>query len=414
MTRASLGMVSLIMISASVYADDWPQFRGPTGQGVVAAGRLPVEWGPKTNIAWKQEIPGSGWSSPVVVKGKVFVTTSILEGDKSTKVLSLRALAIDTATGDILWNTEVFRPEGAAIRRIHAKASHASPTPIVDGDRVIVHFGHHGTAALDLEGKTIWKNSDLAYSPVHGNGGTPVVEGNAVIFSADGGDAQFVAGLDRTTGVLLWKTPRATTSRKKFAFSTPLAIDVGKARQVVSPGAGCAIAVEPVKGKEIWRVNYGDGYSVVPRPVFGHGLVYLSSGYDDPVLYAIRPDGQGDVTKSHVAWVLRKGAPLTPSPLIVGGELYTISDLGVASCLDAKSGTVHWQERVGGHHSASPIVADGKIYFMSEEGVATVVAASKSYKVIARNDMEEKIMASPAAANGAIYLRAEKHLYRVK
>lgn len=410
-------LVSLWIISygiVPVRADDWPQFRGPTGQGIVATGKLPVEWGPKANVAWKQAIPGSGWSSPVVAKGKIFLTTSVPGGEKAAKTLSLRVLGIDAKTGKIEWNTEVFQPDAKTITRIHPKNSHASPTPIVDGDRIIVHFGHNGTAALNFAGKVLWKNSDLFYSPVHGNGGAPALVGSAIVFSADGGDQQFVAALDRATGKLLWKTERETTSRKKFAFSTPLAIDVAGKPQIVSPGAGIVAAYEPVKGKEIWRVNYGEGYSVVPRPVFGHGMLYLSSGYDSPVLYAIRPDGQGDVTKSHVAWTLRKGAPLTPSPLLHGDELYAISDNGVASCLDAKTGSIHWQERVGGAHSSSPILADGKIYFLAEDGVGTVVKASKTYEVLARNEMNEKTLASYAAADGAIYLRTEKNLYRIQ
>jgi len=408
------GQFLALMMALPVFADDWPQFRGPTGQGIVPNGKLPLEWGPKTNIVWKRPIPGSGWSSPVIAKGKIFLTTSILEGDKGEKRLSLRAMALDAATGAIVWNSEVFRPEADAIRRIHAKNSHASPSPFVDGDRIVVHFGHNGTAALDSSGKILWKNDELAYSPVHGNGGAPVVVGDAVVFSADGGSEQFVAALDRNTGKILWKTPRETTSRKKFAFSTPLVIDVDGGKQIISPAAGMVAAYEPIAGKEIWRVDCGEGYSVVPRPVFGHGMVFLSSGYDDPKFYAIRVGGTGNVTKSHIAWTLRKGSPLTPSPLLHGGELYLISDNGIATCLDAKTGTIHWQERIGGAHSASPILADGKIYFLSEEGVGTIVKASKEYELIGRNEMNEKTLASYAAADGALYLRTEKNLYRIQ
>lgn len=408
----SLGWFLLVFVSAA-QAEDWPQFRGPTGQG-IATGSAPTEWGPKTNIAWKQAIPGAGWSSPVVVKGKVYLTTSVLGGDKKSKTLSLRALAIDAATGKIVWNTEVFQPTAEALTRIHSKNSHASPTPIVDGDRLIVHFGHNGTAALDFDGKILWKNDELFYSPVHGNGGTPVIVGPAIVFSADGSADPFVAALDRNTGKALWKTPRESKSRNKFAFSTPLAIDVQGKTQIVSPGPGLVAAYEPVQGKEIWRFNYGEGYSVVPRPVYGHGMVFLSSGYDEPKFYAIRVDGRGDVTKSHVAWTLRKGSPLTPSPILQGDELYLISDNGIATCVDAKTGSIHWQERIGGAHSASPLLIDGKIYFLSEDGVGTVVKAEKTYELIARNEMNEKTLASYAVADGALYLRTEKNLYRIQ
>lgn len=411
--QVRIAAVALLLWGATARADDWPQFRGPTGQG-IATTTLPTEWGPNKNIVWQTPIPGAGWSSPVIAKGCVFLTTSILGGDKTAKTLSLRTLAVDATSGKVLWNVEVFQPKSDAIPRIHPKNSHASPTPIIDGDRIIVHFGHHGTAALDWDGKIVWKNDELFYSPVHGNGGAPVIVGPAVVFSADGGDQQFIAALDRKTGELLWKTPRAATSRKKFSFSTPLVIGEGPTAQIVSPGPGGVAAYEPSKGKEIWRVNYGEGYSVVPRPVFGHGMVFLSSGYDSPVLYAIKTDGQGDVTKSHVAWTLRKGAPLTPSALLDGDELYLISDSGIASCLDAKTGEVHWQERIGGAHSASPILADGKIYFLSEDGAGTVVKASKTFESIARNEMKEKTLASYGAANGAIFLRTERNLYRIE
>lgn len=383
-------------------------FRGPTGQG-VAIGSLPLEWGPDRNVAWKQAIPGLGWSSPVVSKGRVFLTTGVLNDDES---LSLRTIALDDETGKIVWNVETFRIEPSAVSRMHKKNSHASPTPIIDGDKIVVHFGHYGSATLDWNGKVVWKNNEFRYAPVHGNGGTPVIAGPNLIFSADGGDTQNVIALDRATGKIAWKTPRNTKSKKKFAFSTPLVISVHGMTQVVSPGPGIVAAYEPAKGKEIWRVNYGEGYSVTPRPAFGHGLVFVSSGFDQPVLYAIKPDGRGDVTSSHVAWTLKKGAPHTPSPLVVGDELYLMADNGLASCLDAKTGKIHWQQRIPGAYSASPIVADGKIHFTSEDGATTIVRAATTFEQIARNEINEKTLASPAASGGSLYLRGEKTLYK--
>lgn len=409
MNRLIIAALSCLVVAVALRAEDWTEFRGPTGEG-VAKSALPTEWSPQSNVVWKKPIPGSGWSSPAVVKDRIYLTTAVPE--KGSKDLSLRALCLDAKTGNVVWNNEIFK-QGEKAPRIHGKNSHASPSPIVEGDRVYVHFGHQGTAALDLKGKILWKNDKLGYSPVHGNGGSPAIVGKALVYSADGGNTQFVIALDKTTGELLWKTPREATSSKKFAFSTPLVIDVAGKKQIVSPGPGIVAAYDPADGKEIWRVNYGEGYSVIPRPVFGHGMVYLSSGYDSPVLYAIKVDGTGDVTTSHVAWTLKKGAPHTPSPLLVGDELYVVSDGGLASCLDATTGKIHWQDRIGGQHSASPMFAGGKVYFQDEAGVGTVIKAGKTFELISRNDLAEKTLASHAAKDGALYIRTEKNLYRI-
>ncbi|MBL8799993.1 MAG: PQQ-like beta-propeller repeat protein [Planctomycetia bacterium] len=407
-------MVCLTFLLGSVaHAENWPEFRGPTGQG-LAPGALPTEWSETKNVVWKQELPGTGWSSPIIWEGRIYLTASVPVPDSANDDQALSALCLDARTGKRLWEKEVFRQEGKKAPRIHEKNSHASPTPLTDGQRLYVHFGHQGSAALDLDGKLLWRQTDLRYRPVHGNGGTLALVGELLIFSGDGADQQFVAALDRTTGKPVWKTARATDAFKKFSFCSPLAIRVQDKTQVVSPGAGMVGAYEPATGKELWRVNYGDGYSVVPRPVFGHGLVFLSTGYDTPEFLAIRVDGAGDVTKSHIAWSLKKGAPLTPSPLLVGDELYLVSDLGIASCLDARTGKLHWQQRLGGAHSASPMHADGKIYFLSEEGVGTVVKAGTTFESLARNPLKERTLASYAAADGALFIRTEKHLYRIQ
>jgi outer membrane protein assembly factor BamB len=413
MNRTSVTLILLLANATSVRADNWPEFRGPTGQG-HAPGKLPIEWSTTKNVVWKQPIPGKGWSSPIVHEGRIYLTTAAIEEDKGKKELSLRALCLDAKTGKQLWEREVFRTDAAKTPKIHSKASQASPTPLTDGERLYVHFGHLGTACLDLDGKVMWKNTELAYRPVHGNGGTPILADDALIFSCDGGDKQFVVALDRKTGKPLWRTDRKTTAFKKFAFSTPLLIQVKDQKQVVSPGAGFVASYDAKTGKEIWKVGYDEGYSVVPRPVFGHGLVFLSSGFDSPSLLAIRPDGKGDVTNSHVAWKLSKGAPLTPSPLLVGDELYLVSDQGIASCLDAKTGMVHWQERIGGAHSASPLFADGKVYFQSEDGVGVVVKAAKKFEQLGKNALGETTYSSYAVADGALFIRTEKNLYRIE
>jgi outer membrane protein assembly factor BamB len=394
-------------------AENWPEFRGPTGQGIVRDGALPIEWGKDKNVVWKQSIPGTGWSSPIVYEGRIYLTASVPTKDGAGSDQSLAALCLDAKTGKMLWEKEVFRQDGSTAPRIHRKNSHASPTPLTDGERLYVHFGHQGTACLDLTGKILWRNT-LKYEPVHGNGGTPILVDEALVFSCDGFDKQFVVALDRKTGKEIWRTDRKSESFKKFAFSTPLAIEVKGKKQVVSPGAGAVCAYDPATGKEIWRVQYEDGYSVIPRPVFGHGLVFVCTGFDFPSLLAIRPDGQGDVTKSHVAWSTSKRVALTPSLLLAGDELYMVSDLGMASCLDAKSGKVHWERRLGGNYSASPLLAAGKIYFQSEEGVGVVIKAGKQFEELARNTLEERTLASYAASNGVLFIRTEKQLYRIQ
>jgi outer membrane protein assembly factor BamB len=341
------------------------------------------------------------------------LTTAVPAEDRNRRDQSLRALCLNAKTGETIWDTEVFRQDGSQAPGIHSKNSHASPTPLTDGQHLFVHFGHQGTACLDQKGNLIWTNRDIHYQPVHGNGGAPILADRALAFSCDGYEQPFVIALDRAKGTALWKTARNTDSFKKFSFSTPLLITVNGKQQIISPGSGAVCAYDPATGQEIWRVKY-EGYSVIPRPVFGHGLVFVSSGFESPNLLAIRPDGQGDVTTTHVAWTLRKGAPLTPSPLLVGDEVYLVSDSGIASCVDAKTGKVHWQERIGGSYSASPLYADGKIYCQSEEGTGVVLKAGKRFEVLARNSLGERTLASYAASDGAFFIRTEKHLYRIQ
>jgi len=240
------------------------------------------------------------------------------------------------------------------------------------------------------------------------------VSGRGLVFSCDGAEEPFIAALKLTDGKVLWRTFRASASvEKKFSFSTPLLIDVHGRQQIISPGSGSVSGLDPSTGEEIWRVNY-DGYSVIPRPVFGQGLIFLSTGYTTPRILAIQPDGAGDVTSTHVVWEAVRGAPNTPSLLLVGDELYAVSDRGVASCLDAKTGAPHWQERVGGNYSASPVYADEKIYLQSEEGVGIVLKAGQEFERLAENRLDERTLASYAVDDGVIFIRGEGSLYRIE
>jgi outer membrane protein assembly factor BamB len=399
-------LLAFLGLAPPSVAQDWPQFRGPDGQGHAQVQRLPLRWSDTSaNVKWKTPIEGLGWSSPVVAHGRVWLTTAI-EGGRS-----LRAITLDAQTGKVLGNIEVFHVDPPG--HVHSKNSYASPTPILESDRVYVHFGTYGTACLSEQGAVLWKQT-LRWNDVHGPGGSPLLEGELLVFSSDGTDLQQVVALDRRTGLVRWKTPREpSTEPKKFAFSTPLVIEVGKTPQVVSPGAGMVTSYELSSGRPVWQVRYPGGYSVVPRPVTAQGLVFISTGFDRPTLLAIRPDGRGDVTQTHVAWKLEKGAPLSPSPVAVGEELYVVSDHGVATCLDAKTGKVHWQERLDGNYSASPIHSGGMIYFQNESGVTTVVKAETAFSKLARNEVKGRTLASLAAVEGALFLRTDQNLLRI-
>ena len=412
MHRLLVVFASAVAIAGPSTAADWSQFRGPHGDGHADLAKLPTEWGTSKNITWRKELPGNGWSSPVVVAGKIYLTTAVPGENKGD--YSLRALCLDSHSGEVLWNREVFQEDGKTAPGIHTKNSHASPTPLVDGGQVFVHFGHMGTACLDAtDGTVVWSTRKLKYTPVHGNGGSPVLVEGRLIFAIDGVEKQVVTALDRKTGDVLWQTPRNSGAKKTFSFCTPLVIEVKGHTQVIAPASDVVMALDPKTGAEIWRVRYM-GYSVVPKPVFANGLIVLSTGYDSPVLYAIRPDGKGDVTETHVAWKAKKGAPHNPSPLVVGDAVYLISDGGVLTCLDLQSGKERWNERIGGAFSASPLYAGGLIYLLSEDGTATVVRPGSSFESVAKMKMNEKALASYGVDGNALLLRTEKALYRIE
>ena len=401
--QLALSLLLALAGGAAIRAEDWPQFRGPSGQGHSSETGLPLAWSESQNVVWKAPVPGRGWSSPVVADGRAWLTTSVKE-----KGASLRAIAYDVASGRATVNVEVFHVRSADL--LNPKNSQASPTPIVDGDRVYVHFGADGTAALTTAGEIVWKQK-FPYESQHGNGGSPIVYDDLLIFSCDGSSDAFVVALDKRTGKVRWKTPRRQPWDQ--AYSTPLVIRVGERDQLVSVGAYRTTAYDPRTGKEIWRVRYDEGFSNVPRPVFAHGLVYLATGFQQPTLMAVRVDGTGDVTKTHVAWTLTRGAPLTPSPLAVGDELYVVNDGGIAQCLDAATGKPHWVQRLGTGYSASPVFADGRIYFLSEDGTSTVIEPGTTFKMLATSSLDGGILASMAVSGRSIFIRTSTHLYRL-
>ena len=402
-TLAAIGAALLLSAAAPAAAGDWPEFRGPDGQGHSAESGLPAEWGEDRNVEWKAPVPGRGWSTPVIVDGRIWLTTGTADGGGV-----LRLLAFDAGTGNETLNVEVFRIEDESSP--NPKNSLASPTPIVDGDRVYVHFGSYGTAAVSTAGEILW-TARFPYVTQHGYGGSPILYDDLLVLNGDGYDVAFVLALDTRTGEVRWKADREEPVSQ--AYSTPLAINVDGQDQIVSVAAFRASAHDPATGAELWRVRYGRGFSNVPRPVYGNGLVFIATGFQTPSMLAVRADGSGDVTDTHVAWTLRRGAPHTPSPLLVGDELYMVSDRGVLTCIAAESGEVHWQHRIGGNYSASPVFADGRIYLQSEEGKTTVIAPGTTYSELAVNQLDGSTLASMAVADGSVFLRTDSHLYRI-
>lgn len=414
----------------------WPEFRGPRGDGHATASNLPVRWNAFRNIAWQTPLPGSGWSSPIIVGDRIWVTAAqpkTLTAEEQAKRLeafpaeqseSLRAygsvalfaLELAADTGKLLRRIELFTCDDPPI--IHHLNSYASPTPTTDGERLYCHFGAVGTVALELRtGKVAWRRR-FSVDEITGGGNSPVLVGERLIFSCDGTDAQYVIALHKATGETLWKTSRppidAAEPKFRRAFSSPLLIEVGGREMVVVPGAQWVVAYDPRDGREIWRVNYGDGHAVVPRPVFGNGLVYCCTGYPKPQLWAIRADGAGDVTESHVVWACDRQVPEIASPILVGEELYMVSTIGVASCLDSRTGETCWQKRLGGNHAASPLFADGKLYFASEDGVVTVLKPGRTFEELARNQATGVHMASPAAFGSSLIFRSSEGVYCVR
>ena len=403
-----IALLAVLAQSCNLSAADWWQFRGPLGNGVAGQADLPVKWDTETNVRWKIPLSGQGWSSPLIVGGRIYLTAAV----PTDSGYSLRALAIEAVSGKQAWETEVFVQPGAA-PAIHGKNSHASPTPVLVDGRLYVHFGHQGSACLDTKGKVLWKATDIDYAPVHGNGGSPIVVNGKMIFSVDGAKQTFVVALNCKDGSEAWRHNRNSDAARKFSFSTPVAVDVNGRTQIISPGTDVVHSLDLEDGSVVWYATY-DGYSVVPRPIYGHGMVYMGTGWGTPNVLAISVDGKGDVTETHIRWRLSRGAPHTPSLLLVKDDLFMVSDRGIASCVDARTGEIHWQQRIGDAYSASPIYAGGRVYFLSEGGIGTVIAAAREFQSLGINKIGERTLASYGVTGNALIIRTGKQLYRIE
>ncbi len=407
----------LAFLSVLTSAQDWTKFRGPTGDGHVTVKSIPLKWSDTENVKWKVSVPGKGWSSPVISKGKIYLTSAVAEGDNQDAAdvsRELRVICYDSSNGKEIWDTKVFGQKPLK-RPIHHKNSHASPTPIIEGGKVYVHFGHMGSACLDLKGKILWKNNELKYDPIHGNGGTPIIVDNLFFYSADASTNPFVVALDKNTGKVLWKKLRSETAQsRKFSFSTPTLISMGGSSQIISPASGAVFSYDSKTGEELWSVDYG-GWSVIPKPGVYKNMIYVGTGYERAHILGIRVDekSKGNVTESHVEWEITKRAPNTPSFMVVDDLLYFISDGGIATCVEPLTGEIIWQERTAGPISASPVHFNGMIYFLDEQGKTTVIKAGRKFEIIAENKIKERTLASFGISEGAIYIRSEKSLFRI-
>jgi len=424
MSRYWVALVLFVM--AATAQAHWPRFRGPSGDGLVtrpgSAERigLPVRWSETENVAWKTAIPHLGWSSPVVMDGQVWLTTATAEGH------DFYAICVDADSGAIRFNEQLFHaadpePLGNPLN------SYASPTPVVEPGRVYVHFGSYGTACLDTKTfEVLWKRSDLPCRHYRGPGSSVILFEGLLILTMDGVDVQYLVALDKATGRTVWKTdrtadwddldaegkPRDEGDLRK-AYTTPLIVESDGAVQMISVGAKAFYGYDPRTGRELWKVNM-PAFSGAAGPVYRDGIVYVVTGFGQTELMAVRVDGAGDVTDSHVLWKTARTVPRTPSPVLVGDLLFTINDTGIAVCLDAATGEPIWQERIRGNYASSLLYADGNVYCFNQNGTSTVFKAARRFEVVATNTLDAGFMASPAVADSALFLRTKTHLYRIE
>lgn len=402
----------LLLPASMVAAEGWPQFRGPHGAGHAAADcKPPTAWSEQKNIRWKTAIHGKGWSSPVLLGNHIWLTTAPEDGKR------MYVLCVDAETGKVLLDKKLWDVEKPAF--CNPMNSYASCTCAVGPGRVFVHFGSYGTVCLDANSfEILWQRRDLPCDHFRGPASSPVLWEDRLFIHFDGFDYQYVIALDQATGKTLWRTDRdvdfgTQDGDFKKAYSTPRVIEVNGRHELICPAAAWTQAFDPATGKELWRVKHG-GINVAAPPQFGHGMLFLSTGWSGDRLLAVKPGGTGDVTASRVVWRNKQGVPTRSSPILVDDLLFMVADKGVMTCIDAKTGQTVWQERVAGEYSASPIYAGGHVYFFSHEGPMTVIRPGRKFQKVAENRLAEGCMATPAAVGNALFIRTIGHLYRIE
>ena len=408
------------VVHAARAGEDWTSYRGPTDQGHCRSTDLPIRWSEGENVVWKTPIPGKAWSSPVILGDRIWLTNAPEDGTQ------LSVICVNKNSGKILQKKQLRVV--AAPQYCHPFNSYASPSPVIEEGRVYVSFGAPCTACLNSDtGEVIWQRTDFVCNHFRGAGSSPFIYKNLLILHFDGSDHQYIVAMDKQTGNTVWKTDRSVDFRDlesgtgrpnregdfRKAFSTPVIADVQGKPVLISLGSMALYGYEPLTGKECWRAEAIGSHSGACRPVVGHGLVFspMGAGLE---LWAVRPDGRGVVTDTHVAWKYKRGVPRRPSVLLVDDLLFMVDDGGVATCVEAKTGKEIWKERLGGSYSASPIYCGGKVYFFDQDGKSTVIEASREYKVIAVNRLGDGFMASPAVSGGALFLRTKSGLYRIE
>ena len=414
-------ILAALLFTTSLWAgENWPQFRGPAGDGQSDSAGLPAKFSESEHVKWKTAIHGKAWSSPVIWGSQVWMTTATEDGT------ALSVVCVDRDSGKVLRDEVLFRV--AAPQFCHKFNSYASPTPVIEDGRIFVIFGSPGTACLDTKtGAKLWERTDFVCNHFRGAGSSPIVWGDLLIMNFDGSDAQFVVALDKKTGKTVWRTERSVDYQDlgkdgkpesegdyRKAFSTPHVIDAGGQPVLISSGAKAHYGYDPKTGKEIWRYEDRSNHSAATRPVAGLGMVFIPAGFGKGQILALKLGGTGVLPPDSLAWSLKKSAPNKPSLLLIGDLIYAINDGGIATCVDAKTGAVVWSERIGGNFSAAPVFADGRIYACNEEGKVTAFAPGREFKVLGEGQFDAGFMASPAVAGKALFLRTKTHLYRVE
>lgn len=409
-----------VLCGTGLASDEWPLFRGPTSDGTTTAPHLPQRWSETENVRWKTAIPQPGWSSPVIRDNRIWVTGATTNG------LDYFAYAIDGRTGRTLIEKQLFHCE-APEPLGNAVNGYASPTPVLDAKHVYVHFGCYGTACLDAStGEVLWRRTDLLCRHYRGPGSSPLLYRDRLILTFDGVDVQYVTALDAQTGKTVWRSDRTIQWQDLDAngkpkregdfrkgFATPIVIEATGKSQLISPASSVLFSYDPDTGKELWRVA-NTAYTPAVSPIFADGLVLAVTGHGAVEMRAIRPNGAGDVTGTHVAWRLSgKDVPLTPSPVALDGLLYMLADHGALTCIDLPTGKVLWRELLGGSYVAS-LIHDGRhIYAFSNSGKTTVLRAGRTFEKLAENRLDAGFMASPAISGNDLILRTKTHLYRI-